>query len=168
MSLSTVSAKSVIEGLYLRPHIQSGPQSATWTSNHLQAGQTQRILGLFWMETVLLCSISETAAHFTAFTNSMFRVKVVRTSKLFGVYSYLFPCCVSVCGESLSSLRCSSAMQHQLSEMIITQTAPKLPLQLSAGGWLCPVHRRALAGLPQWPKLTYITEAPRTRLEPFT
>lgn len=71
-----------------------------------------------WEET-LTCSISETIAHFTTFTNSMFRVETVR--KLFWVYSYLFPC-ISLCGESLSSLRCSFSMQQQLSEMIITNS----------------------------------------------
>lgn len=48
--------------------------------------------------------------------------RLSRASKLFWVYSYLFPCCVSVCGESLSSLRCSSAIQQQFSEMIITNS----------------------------------------------
>lgn len=93
------------------------------------------------------------------FTNSCAKRRLSVSSKLFWVYSYLFHCCVSVCGESLSSLRCSPSMRWQLSEMIITQTASALPSQLSAGGWLCPAHRGALAGLPQWPKPTYITRS---------
>lgn len=73
----------------------------------------------------------------------------------FGFYSYLFPCCVPVCGEALSSLRCSSAtVQQQLSETVITQTALQLPLwpdlqvgdytQSTTGLW--PVDQRD----PNW------------------
>lgn len=60
-----------------------------------------------WKQTLMRC-VTEDVAHFTAFKNSVF-------------------CCVSVCGESLSSLRRSSAVQQQLFEMIITQTASELP-----------------------------------------
>lgn len=83
------------------------------------------------------------ASHiFTAFTTSSFKARMTEAGEPLWVYSYLFPCCISVWDASLSSLRCRSSVQRQLSEMI-TKTASKPPSLLSAGGRLCPAHRRA-------------------------
>lgn len=121
---------------------------------------TAYVIGLYWMEVGFdMPHFRNRCTFLQLFTNSCAELRLSVSNKLFWVCSYLFPCCFSVCGESLSSLRCSPSTRRQLSEMIITQTASALPSQLSAGGWLRPAHRGALAGLPQWPKPTYITRS---------
>lgn len=127
-------------------------------SNHWQPVFFHTVLPVYteWRQAFSF-SLSEAAVHFTARANWLLRVEASAASLLFWAYSYLFPYRVSVCGESPSSLRCSSSTQQQLSEMIITQAASEVPSQLSVGGWLWSVHHRALAGLPRRPKLTYLT-----------